>query len=39
LSGNGGVFDLIVERYTIGEAEELGHFRELETFTLRESGE
>jgi hypothetical protein len=39
LSGNGGVFDLIAERYTMGEAEELGHFRELETFTLRESGE
>jgi hypothetical protein len=38
LGGNGGVFGLIAERYTIAEAEELGRFSELETFTLRESG-
>jgi hypothetical protein len=39
MSGNGGVLDLIAERYTISAVEELGRFRELETLTLRESGE
>jgi hypothetical protein len=39
VGGDGGVLDLIAERYTIGAAEELGRFRELETLTLHESGE
>ena len=39
LGGNGGVLDLAAERYTIKAAEELGRFSELETLTLRESGE
>jgi hypothetical protein len=39
LSGNGGVLDLIAERYTIAAAEELGRFGELETLAARESGE
>jgi hypothetical protein len=39
VGGDGGVLDLIAERYTISAAEKLGRFSELETLTLRESDE
>lgn len=39
VGGSGGVLDQIAERYTITTTEELGRFRELETYEIPESGE
>jgi hypothetical protein len=38
LGGNGGVFDLVAERYTITATEELGRFAELATYDLEKVG-